>query len=99
MKSPAPLSALDLQTALSGLPDWRHVDGALVREHEFPDFRDFISFVTRASVIADAADHHPEWTTVRQKLHIRLTTHDAGGRVTHRDVSLAQALERLLRAG
>ncbi|MBX3738952.1 MAG: 4a-hydroxytetrahydrobiopterin dehydratase [Candidatus Didemnitutus sp.] len=99
MSKPPPLTPLELITALAGLPDWSHVDGALIREHEFPDFRDFIAFVTRASLIADAADHRPEWTAVRRKLQIRLTTHDAGCRVTHRDVSLAQSLDRLFTAG
>lgn len=96
MKSVEPLTAHEISIALTSLPGWRHADGALLRDYEFPDFRDFISFVSRASVLADAADHHPEWTNVERKLHLRLTTREAGGRVTLRDISLARSLDRLL---
>lgn len=53
------------------------------------------AFLTRVAAHAEAVDHHPEFTSVWNRVDFRLTTHDAGG-VTERDVALAQAIEGLV---
>ena len=40
-------------------------------------------------------DHHPEWFNVYNKVHVTLTTHDAG-EVTHKDYELANAINKLV---
>ena len=47
-----------------------------------------------ARVLAEAADHHPEWSNVYNRVHILLSTHDAGG-LSARDVQLAAAIDAL----
>ena len=37
------------------------------------------SFMTRVALLAQAADHHPEWSNTYNKVRITLSTHDAGG--------------------
>jgi 4a-hydroxytetrahydrobiopterin dehydratase len=49
---------------------------------------------TRAALVAEKLDHHPEWFNVYDKVEVTLATHDAGG-VTDRDVELAAAMDRL----
>jgi 4a-hydroxytetrahydrobiopterin dehydratase len=51
--------------------------------------------MTRVALLAQAADHHPEWSNVYNRVSIRLSTHSAGG-VTARDVELAQAIDGLI---
>ena len=67
---------------------------ALVRSLNFKDFSEAFAFLTRVALHAEKADHHPEFTSVWNRVDFRLTSHDSGG-VTERDLSLAQAIDRL----
>jgi len=75
---------------------WTLEDGgkALVRSLRFMDFSEAFGFLTRVALHAEKADHHPEFTSVWNRVDFRLTSHDAGG-VTERDVKLAEAINRL----
>ncbi len=90
-----PLSDSDIQAASAGLPGWSHADGALVREYTCSDFETAIAFIVRIAFHAHRMDHHPELFNVYSTLRVRLTTHDAGDRVTQRDLDLARAIEPL----
>jgi 4a-hydroxytetrahydrobiopterin dehydratase len=67
---------------------------ALVRTFKFNDFSEAFGFLTRVALHAEKVDHHPEFTSVWNRVDFRLTSHDAGG-VTERDVKLAEAINRL----
>jgi len=54
-----------------------------------------MSFMVRVSFEAEAMNHHPEWSNVYNCVAIRLNTHDAGGKVTAKDVELAQRLQKI----
>ncbi len=88
-----PISDSDIQTALADLPGWSLEGDALVRQYACSDFESAISFIVRIGFVAAQMDHHPELFNVYSTLRIRLTTHDAGDRVTQRDLDLARAIE------
>lgn len=67
---------------------------ALVRSFKFQDFSEAFAFLTRVALHAEKVDHHPEFTSVWNRVDFRLTSHDAGG-VTERDVRLAKAIGAL----
>lgn len=67
---------------------------ALVRTLKFRDFNEAFGFLTRVALHAEKIDHHPEFTSVWNRVDFRLTSHDAGG-VTQRDLDLAEAINRL----
>lgn len=67
---------------------------ALARTIKFQDFSEAFGFLTRVALYAEKADHHPEFTSVWNRVDFRLTSHDSGG-VTDRDVKLAEAINRL----
>lgn len=79
------------------LPDWQAVEGrdAIQRSFRFRDFSEAWGFMARAALLAEKADHHPEWFNVYNRVDVTLTTHDAGG-LSARDVALAQAMDALL---
>ena len=80
-----------------GLPRWALVDGrdAIRREFRFRDFSEAWGFMARVALLAEAQDHHPEWSNVWNRVEILLSTHDAGG-LSERDVRLARAIDALL---
>jgi 4a-hydroxytetrahydrobiopterin dehydratase len=82
----------------SELPDWGLAEGrdALRREFRFRDFSEAWGFMARVALLAEAQDHHPEWSNVWNRVEILLTTHDAGG-LSARDLRLARAIDALLR--
>ena len=73
---------------------WEERDGALWRSFVFADFSAAFGFLTRVALEAEKADHHPEFTSVWNRVDFRLTSHDAGG-VTDRDRALADVIDRL----
>ena len=80
--------------ALKDLPEWRDVPGgdAITRNFTFKDFNAAFAFMTRAALLAEKMDHHPEWSNVYNKVEVTLSTHDAGG-VTDNDIAMAKAMD------
>ena len=80
--------------ALRKLSGWSEVSGrdAITRKFVFKDFNQAFGFMTRAALIAEKMDHHPEWFNVYNKVDVTLATHDAGG-VTQKDIDLAVAMD------
>ena len=74
---------------------WRHEDNALRREFTFANFKEAFVFMTSIAEMAEAADHHPDWSNSYNRVAIALTSHDKGC-VTQRDSSLAEQINTLV---
>ena len=76
---------------------WARAEGrdAITKSYKFKDFIQAFGFMTKAALIAEKMDHHPEWFNVYNKVDVTLTTHSAGG-VTDLDVKLARAMDGLI---
>lgn len=85
----------ELQRELNTLTDWSLRDGKLFRAIRFVNFSATFSFMTQVALMAEKADHHPEWFNVYNRLDIWLTTHDADG-ISQRDIDMARAIDTLL---
>lgn len=79
---------------LATLPGWTREGDFIEREWRFADFSAAFGFMTRVALLAEKAEHHPNWSNVWNRVHIRLTTHDAGG-LSARDFTLARAIDAL----
>lgn len=88
------LNRTQRQAALAELSGWREVAGrdAITRTFVFADFVEAFGFMTKAALVAERMDHHPEWSNVYKTVTVLLTTHDAGG-LTMKDVELARAMD------
>jgi len=85
------------KSAFAELSDWAYEpdrDG-ITRTFTFVDFVSAFGFMSSVALLAEKADHHPEWSNVYNRVQILLTTHDADG-LSQRDIDLARQIEKLL---
>jgi len=85
----------EIEVALSGLPGWVLENDQLVKTFVCANFREAVTFLMRLSFEAEEMNHHPELKNVYNRVQIALTTHEAGGKVTEKDVKLAKKIEAL----
>ena len=74
---------------------WEERDGALRRRFQFADFSEAFAFMTRVAMLAEARNHHPDWSNSWNTVDITLSTHSAGSTVTDADRELAAAIDEL----
>jgi 4a-hydroxytetrahydrobiopterin dehydratase len=95
---PPLLSPDDRKAQLSPLADtgWAAVPGkdALRKVWKFRSFQEAWGFMSRAALVAEKLNHHPDWTNRYNVVDVTLTTHSAKG-LTQLDVDLAQAMDRM----
>jgi 4a-hydroxytetrahydrobiopterin dehydratase len=84
------------KAALGKLSGWGAVPGrdAIAKTFTFRNFSEAFGFMTRAALVAEKLDHHPEWFNVYKTVDVTLSTHDAGG-LTERDIKLAEAMDKI----
>ena len=93
---PEQLSAAQIENELSNLDGWSLVEGrnAMSKSFVFANFVEAFGFMTKAALVAEKMDHHPEWSNVYKTVDVVLTTHSAGG-ITELDGKLAAHMDKL----
>ncbi|XAL98181.1 4a-hydroxytetrahydrobiopterin dehydratase [Phycisphaeraceae bacterium D3-23] len=92
---PEPLTDDQITDALADLPGWSRQGDKLHKHYKLGDFREALAFIVRIGLEAEERSHHPELFNVYSTVKIDLCTHDAGDKVTQKDVDLAQAIEKV----
>lgn len=96
MTSVSALNDAERDALLAAHPEWSlsREGKAIERTFQFADFNEAWGFMNRVALLAEKADHHPEWFNVYNRVEITLTTHDAGG-LSQRDVDMVAAIAAL----
>ncbi len=89
------MSESDVREKLADLSDWSLKDGQLHRSFVFDNFIDAFGFMSRVALLAEAMDHHPNWSNVYNRVEISLETHDVSG-ISERDFKLASRINALV---
>jgi len=92
---PEKLAADVIEQYLQKYPDWALDQGKLYRRFVFDDFVAAFGFMSQVALLAEAMNHHPEWSNVWNRVEIHLTTHDAGG-ISDLDFQLARKIDGLI---
>ena len=87
-------SETEIRMAIEELGAWSVEGGKLHREYRFRDFVQAFGFMAQAALLAERADHHPEWFNVYNRVVVDLTTHEAQG-ITQKDLDLARQMEQI----
>lgn len=87
--------AIALDAALSALDGWQATpEGAIAKSFKFRDFSHAFAFMTRVALLAEKANHHPDWSNSYNRVEIALKTHDKDA-ITQKDIDLATAIDAL----
>lgn len=90
------LTEAERERLLPTLDGWTYEPSrdAIVKQYRFADFVEAFAFMTRVALLAEKANHHPEWSNVWNRVDMLLTTHDADG-LSMRDIALARAIDQV----
>lgn len=86
------LSLEEINAGLNKLNSWSYKDNYIDKNFVFEDFNEAFGFMSRIALLSEKLQHHPDWSNVYNKVHIRLSTHDAGG-ITELDIRMAAQID------
>lgn len=91
----AALSDAEINDYLAKLEDWSRDGDMLTKTYAFKSYMEGLAFASAVGVIAEGKDHHPDMMIGWRKVTVSFTTHDAGSKITQKDVDAAAAIEAL----
>jgi 4a-hydroxytetrahydrobiopterin dehydratase len=74
---------------------WKEENQVLLKTFTFASFEEAMQFMQNATPFISKTDHHPTWSNTYNRVEVKLTTHDAGNKVTEKDRKLAAYLDNL----
>ena len=84
----------ELQEFLHQNPQWLVQDGKLHREYQFASFVQAFGFMAQVAQLAEAMNHHPDWSNSYNRVKVELITHTSGG-ITRLDMELALKMDEI----
>ncbi len=96
MSEVAALTQQQISSALAELSNWSVKQDKLHAEFKFDNFVTAFAFMTKVAFAAEAAQHHPDWSNMYNKVVIDLVTHDAGNAISQRDIDMARKIDALV---
>lgn len=78
-KGAAPLSRREAGDLMRDIPQWSLTETSITRDFHLKDFHEAMDFVNGVAVIANEADHHPDFFISYNKVRLTLSTHKIGG--------------------
>ena len=90
---PSKMTDQEIRNKLAHVAGWEMIDGKLHRGFKFENFSRAFGFMCSLALVAEAKNHHPEWSNVYNRVDIVLSTHDCGG-LSELDAALAAKIDR-----
>ena len=89
------LTPSQIEAALAGLDGWALENSKLLKVFKLKDFKAALAFINLVGVQAERLNHHPEINNSWNRVTLSLCTHDAGDRITEKDLTLARAIQSI----
>jgi 4a-hydroxytetrahydrobiopterin dehydratase len=77
---------------------WKEENQVLLKTFTFASFEEAMQFMQNATPFISETDHHPTWSNTYNRVEVKLTTHDAGNKITDKDRKLADYLDKLYKS-
>lgn len=90
-----PLTDESIAQALSTLTGWERVGDTLVRTFKLPSYTAGLAFAVTVGTLAEGFDHHPDISIGYKTVRVAFTTHDAGNKISQKDIDIATAINAL----
>jgi len=74
---------------------WKEENQVLLKTFTFASFEEAMQFMQKAAPFISETDHHPTWSNTYNRVEVKLTTHDAGNKVTEKDYNLSRILDEV----
>lgn len=94
MPTPA-LNDSEIAARLEALPGWARAGDLIEKTYRMDTYLAGLAFAAAIGTLAEAQDHHPELVIGWKRVTVRFSTHDAGDKVTEKDLRAAAAIEAL----
>lgn len=89
------LSEAEISAGLARLNNWTRDGDVLVKAFTFDSYLAGVAFASSVGVIAEGLDHHPDMTIGYRRVTVSFTTHDAGNKLSAKDMAAAAAVDAL----
>ncbi len=89
------LTSSQIREALLSLEGWKVQESKLLKVYKLKDFKAALAFINEVGVIAEQLNHHPDIHNSWNQVTLGLCTHDAGGQITEKDLTLARAIQSI----
>jgi 4a-hydroxytetrahydrobiopterin dehydratase len=85
----------EILQALENIDSWDLNDEqtSISKTFKFKNFSQAWAFMSRAALLAEKMNHHPEWFNVYNRVDVTLNTHDVGGLSEH-DFKMARLMDK-----
>lgn len=90
-----PLTDTEITTALGQLDGWQRDGDKITKTFEFDTYLAGCAFAVTAGTVAEGFGHHPDMTVGWRKVTLDFTTHDAGHKISGKDIEVAKAIDNL----
>jgi len=91
----AALTSSQIREALLSLDGWRVEEAKLLKVYKLKDFKAALAFINQVGAVAEQLNHHPDIHNSWNQVTLGLCTHDAGGQITEKDLTLARAIQSI----
>lgn len=95
--APVPLGEDEIPARLAALPGWKREGDEITRTFTHT-YHECVHLAVYVAAKAREVSHHPDMNISWQRIQFRITTHDAGGKLTAADFELAANIDSIAAA-
>ena len=89
------LGPIEISCLLTQVKGWEEREDRIHKTFRFPDFVQAMAFLNRVAGVAEAEQHHPDFSVHYSRVDMTIWTHAIGG-LSENDFILAARIDRLL---